>query len=141
MNFSSVDNIKKIAITMGWQGGKTEKDRKFLSDLKDLSTEYNDMPFKTMVATINLFKSHTEYEVLFLHIREIPEVKRMIEYCGAKTLLVKSNRVAPIDSNWADANVNQYEYDYTVYNNGSLEDLEKQVLEFIEWLKECDGDR
>lgn len=141
MNFSSVNNIKKIATTMGWNGEKDEKSRKFLSDLKDLSTEYNDMPFKTMVATINTFKQHTEYEVLYLHVREIPELKRLVDYYRAKTLLVKSNRISPIKSNWADANVNNYEYDYIVYNNGTLEDLEKQALEFIEWLKECDEDK
>lgn len=126
---------------MGWDGGKTEEDRKFLSDLKILWTNYNDTPFKTMVATINTFKKHTEYKVLFLMIREPEEIQRMVDYCKAKTLLIKSNRVSPIKSNMADANVNNYEYDYTVYNNGSLDDLEKQALEFAEWLKGEDEDR
>ena len=36
---SSVDDIKKKAQLMGWDGvSKTDKDRKFLSDLKDLCT-------------------------------------------------------------------------------------------------------
>ena len=123
---------------MGWNGEKDERARKFLSDLKDLSTEYNDMPFKSMVAMINTFKKHTEYEVLYLHVREGVEIQRLVDYCGAKALLVTSNRVPQINSNWADANVNDYEYDYVVNNDGTLEDLEKQALEFIEWLKECD---
>ena len=38
MNFSSVDKVKEIARIIGWTGGKTEKDRKFLSDLKLLCT-------------------------------------------------------------------------------------------------------
>ena len=141
MNFSSVDNVKKVATTMGWCGGKTEKDRKFLSDLKLLWTGYNDSPFKSMKAMINTFKRHTEYEALFLHIREPNEIQRMVDCCGAKALLVKSNRVESIKSNMADANVNDYEYDYVVNNDGTLEDLEKRALEFIEWLKECDEDR
>ena len=32
-NYSSVDKVKRIAKEIGWTGAKTEKDRKFLSDL------------------------------------------------------------------------------------------------------------
>jgi hypothetical protein len=141
MNYSSVDHIKNVAKELGWNGGKSEEDRKFLSDLKDLATEYSDMPFKKMAHRIDIFKQHTKYEVLFLHIREPHEIKRMVDYCNAKTLLIKNSRIAPIISNHADANVIDYEYNYVVYNNGSLDDLEKQAVEFIEWLKECDEDR
>ena len=38
-NFSSIDKVKEIAKLIGWNGGKTDKDRKFLSDLKKLTTE------------------------------------------------------------------------------------------------------
>ena len=38
-NFSSIDKVKEIAKLIGWDGGKTDKDRKFLSDLKKLTTE------------------------------------------------------------------------------------------------------
>ena len=34
INFSSVDKVKEVAKLIGWDGKKTEKDRKFLSDLK-----------------------------------------------------------------------------------------------------------
>ena len=37
-NYSSVDEIKCVARQLGWNGGKTEKDRKFLSDLKLLTS-------------------------------------------------------------------------------------------------------
>ena len=39
---SSIDPVKQFARFMGWNGGKTEKDRKFLSDLKLILIEYND---------------------------------------------------------------------------------------------------
>ena len=44
--YSIVDLPKEAAKVLGWDGGKTEKDRKFLSDIMDLSTDYNDAPFK-----------------------------------------------------------------------------------------------
>ena len=44
MNISSITPIKEIAKMCGWNGEKTDKARKFLSDLKALSIEYNDFP-------------------------------------------------------------------------------------------------
>ena len=51
-SYSSVTKIKEIASELGWEGKKTEKDRKFLSDLKDLSTKYNDLPFRQICKQI-----------------------------------------------------------------------------------------
>ena len=45
MKYSSIDKVKDIARLCGWEGGKTERDRKFLSDLKMLISEYSDLPF------------------------------------------------------------------------------------------------
>ena len=50
---STVDFIKQIAIECGWDGVKTPRNRKFLSDLKDLLTEWNDVPFN---ATLDFIK-------------------------------------------------------------------------------------
>lgn len=129
INFSSVDKVKEIAKTAGWSGSKTEKDRKFLSDMKKLLTEYNDLPFSTMQVKYNEFLSD-ESEFLFLHIREPEEIKRAKKEFNAKTLLIKNNRVKNIDSNDSDKNVENYHYDYTILNNGSLNDLEEKADEF-----------
>lgn len=40
---------------IGWTGKKEEKDRKFLSDLKKLTTDYNDMAFQIIKEKINNF--------------------------------------------------------------------------------------
>ena len=40
---STVDFVKDIAKQCGWDGTKDLKNRKFLSDLKDLLTEWNDV--------------------------------------------------------------------------------------------------
>ena len=44
MNISSITPIKELAALAGWDGKKDDKSRKFLSDLKQLSVEYNDYP-------------------------------------------------------------------------------------------------
>lgn len=130
MNISSVDRIKDAAKIIGWNGGKEEKDRKFLSDLKELSSGYNDMPFEYLRKKVENFqKSH--FQVLFLHIREPEEIKRAVKEFGAQTVLVTRDSIGQITSNMADKNVFGYEYDFVIENNGSMEDLENKAEIFI----------
>ena len=42
----------------------------------------------------------------------------------------------PIQSNHADRDVDQYDYDYTIVNNGTMQDLEQQASDFIEKIKD-----
>ena len=46
VSVSTVDFVKYLAAQSGWDGSKTPENRKFLSDLKDLLTEWNDVPWK-----------------------------------------------------------------------------------------------
>jgi len=132
MNISSVDRIKDAAKIIGWNGWKEEKDRKFLSDLKELSSKYNDMPFEYMRKSVDNFrKSH--FQVLFLHIREPEEIKRAVKEFGAKTILITRNSIEHITSNMADKNVFDYEYDFVIRNNGNIKDLKNKVGIFVKY--------
>lgn len=130
MHESSVYEVKKIAKFAGWNGGKTEKDRKFLSDLKDLLIAYNDRPFDYMRRCIKVFED-SFCEILFIDVREPAEIDRAKREFNAETILVVNNRVEPIASNHADSCVYNYEYDYTIYNNSTIEDLDRAAKEFI----------
>lgn len=130
-NYSSVKEIKELATQIGWDGGKTEKDRKFLSDLKLLTSDYNDYPYHCIVNMINKFMEDP-YELMFIHIRDIPEIERLVaEYPHIHTLLVRNSRVKHITTNIADANVEDYGYEYIIENNGSFEDLKDAAHIFI----------
>lgn len=130
INFSSVDKVKEIAKIIGWNGSKNEKDRKFLSDLKLLTTDYNDMPFESLKAKVHYF-NHSLAQLLFLHIREPQEIDRAKQEFNAKTVLVKRDSVEQIISNMADANVYNYNYDFVIENNGSIEDLKETARKFL----------
>lgn len=130
MNYSSVDKVKHIAEMIGWQGGKSEKDRKFLSDLKLLCTHYNDMPFKSMQHIVDIFLQGNAV-ALFLHIREPEEIERAKITFRAKTILVKRDSIKPITSNMADANVLHYDYDIVIDNNGTLKDYKEKAVQFV----------
>jgi len=129
MNFSSMDKGKNIARLIGWNGQKTEKDRKFLSDLKRLTTEYNDMSFNSIKDAVDKFM-HSDREILFIHIREPEEIKRALKIFKAKTLLIKRVGLTNIESNYSDANVDNFSYDYII-ENATLEELDKKAQKFI----------
>ena len=143
-NYSSVSKIKEIAKIIGWNGEKTEKDRKFLSDLKLLTTEYNDMPLNDMKKTANIFMNGDRSSsvngelrpdrILFLHIREPEEIEKAVkafEEYNAKTILVKRDSVEHITSNMADENVYNYNYDIVIENNGTLKELHNKAKQFL----------
>ena len=143
-NYSSVSKVKEIAKVIGWDGSKTERDRKLLSDLKLLTTEYNDMPLNDMKDFAERFlngdrTTSTKNELifrrmLFLHIREPEEIEKAVkafEKYNVKTILVKRDSVKHITSNMADENVYNYNYDIIIENNSTLEDLDKKAKQFM----------
>lgn len=131
-NFSSVDKIKELAKEIGWKGEKSERDRKFLSDLKVLTSDYCDMPFQSMKEKVRIFRMDMENQILFLHIREPKEIKRAVHEFGAKTILVKRNSIKQIISNTADKNVFHYTYDFIIENNGTIEELREKAKKFVQ---------
>lgn len=133
MNYSSVDRIKEIAKECGWDGKKTEKDRKFLSDLKYLCNQYNDLPMLYMKKNVQKFYN-SENELLFLHIREPNEISNAVILFNAKTLLIRRKSVKHIITNEADAGVFNYNYNYVIDNDGTKEELECKAKEFIDTL-------
>lgn len=133
MNYSSVDRIKEIAKECGWDGKKTEKDRKFLSDLKYLCSQYNDLPMLYMKKNVQKFYN-SENELLFLHIREPNEISNAVILFNAKTLLIRRKSVKHIITNEADAGVFNYNYNYVIENNGTKEELDNKAKEFVETL-------
>ncbi len=132
-NYSSVSKVKEIAKAIGWDGGKTEKDRKFLSDLKVLCTEYNNMPFNSMKEKVSEF-INSDFNALFIDIREPNEIEIAKQAFNAETVLVKRDSVMHITSNMADANVYNYQYDYIIENNGDISDLNNTAKMFVDKL-------
>ncbi len=133
MNFSSIDKVKEIAKLIGWNGQKTDKDRKFLSDLKKLTTDYNDMAFRSIIGACTQFEN-SDNEILFIHIREPEEIQRAVNTLKAKSLLLKRVGLANISTNSSDANVDNYPYDYLIENT-TLEELEHKALNFVNEIK------
>lgn len=142
VSVSTVDFVKYLAAQCGWDGSKTPENRKFLSDLKDLLTEWDNVPWKKVEEVFNSIKVECfQYGLkdsnffLFVHSREPQEIERFKEEYGAITVLVDRHEVEGEQSNHSDNDVMNYTYDYIIDNNGTLEELEAKALVFIESVK------
>ena len=130
--YSSIDKVKMIARLCGWKEDKSEKGRKFLSDLKLLTTEYSDMPCTSIKdKVINFLYNDDEHLIMLIDIREPNEIERAKETFNAETILIKNDRVPFIASNMADANVFNYDYDYVIENSGTIDEFKEQINIFV----------
>lgn len=129
-NMSTVDFVKNVAKTCGWDGKKDERGRRFLSDLKDAMTKYDDLPIKNILRGIEM----VDNQIVFIHCREPQEIKKLKDLLNAKTLFIKNDNVLLINTNHADAEVENFKYDYILDNSGSLGDLIIEADKFLRWL-------
>lgn len=137
---STVDLVKEIAlIYANWDGKKDLKSRKFLSDLKDLLSQFNDIPFRDIVRfkdvwedELDMYNVKREPHILFVDSREPEEIMRFKRELNAITVLIRRANAEMVEtSNHADANVLNCKYDYEIDNNGSLSDLSAKADEFL----------
>jgi hypothetical protein len=138
-NESTITPIKRIAAQCGWDGSKDDKSRKFLSDLKRLCVEYNDYPTNWALEQYNDFMAGDD-EIMFMHIREPEEIAKFVNATGgeAKTLLIRGGaRTRKIAyGNASDDAVEDYSYDYYFVNEKSLEEAERDFIEFLRKITE-----
>ena len=129
---STIDFVKHIARNCGWNGEKTPKDRKFLSDLKDLLTQYNDYPYqciKDIILDIKEHKTKTD-SIVFIHCREPNEIQRFVNDFNAKSLLIRRSQIKPAN-NHADMEVENFNYDYIINNDDSIKELKNKAGNFV----------
>lgn len=141
---STVDKIKELAAEGGWKGGKELKDRKFLSDLKDLFTEYNDMPLEDIVRFARGWEDDLAYygvlnhpHVLFVDDREPEHISRLKmrffdQSIPVITVLIRRPGDEDVQtSNHADEEVFKYKYDYIIRNDGNIYKLRDEAQRFL----------
>ena len=117
--YSAVTKVKEIAKQCGWNGAKEERDRKFLHELKMLTSAYSDMSYNDVLDKIHKFeRGELDADVFVVDIREPEEIDRLVKATNAFTIFIENNRVPSITSNPADANVENYKYDFVIKNVG-----------------------
>lgn len=144
VNFSTVDTVKEIYKLCGWNGEKTSEARKRLSDLKDFLSDAYDFSFLEIRQKIVQLSQNEAHQILFIHMREPKDLERLKrEYPKAKTLLIRNPKIERNGEkgNHADREVFAYsDYDFTIVNDGTLEELKEKAKNFVELLisdKQC----
>ena len=141
LNISTVDYVKEVAEYCGWDGTKTPENRKFLSDLKDVLTQWNDIPLKKVCQEVKTWQhiwiTSGEYDkaVVFIHCREPKEIDKLtreLQNYEPVTLLIRREAAENIQQiNHADNDVLNYSYDYTIYNDSTLSWLRNEAKVFL----------
>lgn len=128
---SSVDHVKHLATTWGWDGSKTPRNRQHLSNLKDMLEEWGDIPNKKIEEYISRLSFFNTPQILFVHVREPHNIQQLKTKYNAITILVVNSRVEQETSNHADEDVYCFEYDYVIDNNGDLDRLKESAETFM----------
>jgi len=135
---STVDFVKEVAKFCGWDGVKDAKNRKFLSDLKDLLTEWGDVPLREVnkaitheLLVLEQYGFDDKVATFFVDVREPSELDKFKSFYNAKTILIRREVPQLAIYNHADADVENYEYDIYIDNNGDLEELRAKARQFV----------
>ena len=133
-NKSSIDPVKDVAKHCGWTGDKSDKTRKFLSDLKRLMTNYNEFPLQFLLAEQDVFLNG-DFDLMFVHIREPEEIDKFVKHSKTetKTLLIKPRQElqGKVYGNTSDDDVEKYDYDFVFYNDKPLDVIVPEFINFI----------
>ena len=142
-NISSVTPIKELALQAGWSGAKDDKDRKFLSDLKQLLTDYNELPTRYCLSEFKKFMADEKEAVMFIHIREPKEIAKFIEATDGRcrSLLIRRKGIDRVYGNASDDNVENYNYDYVYENDKLLEEMELDAVKFMKEVISKEADK
>lgn len=146
-NMSTIDRVKELSKKyFNWDGKKTESARKFLAEMKRIWAEYNNGPFLYMIETINnhykkLPKKDKLNFIYFIHCREPEEIQKFKDKYGDKCITILLKREIRTDKNkiadnQADMNVDNYNYERIILNNGSKIDLELEAVKFVDEVRE-----
>ena len=121
---------------------KGPKERAFLVAVKQAWIEYNDGPYKEVIQVVDeLERIHKFNDIdrvlLFVQVREPKEIYKLythfIENFFSVLVYRSEAKLQP-----GDEGVLNFDYDFDVHNNGSLEDLGKEADRFIQFLNEED---
>ena len=136
---STVDKVKQVAMLAGWHGEKDEKSRKFLSDLKDAMTDYNDMPREYVIDFMKLrivmHEASVDDIIFLVQSREPEDIQRWVDINNARTVHISRPGTEQIWGNHADDNVDNYVYDYYLVNDGTKEEWACKTIEFIDKIR------
>lgn len=143
---SSINPIKDVARMLGWDGEKSDYWRSVLSLLKNIWISSCDGPTKYIVKKVldadsNTIRLSCDNMFLFFDIRESKEIQKAkevfesLEFLDIRfhTVIVRRGE-SKKHGNDSDDNVENYDYEYAISNDGSLNDLKNEAIKYVDKL-------
>jgi hypothetical protein len=142
---STIDPIKRVMEKeFGWTGGKTEKDRLFMHNLKMLTTDYCDLSFSHTRHKIDAFfeiwteTGASDGAIIFVIAREPKDIARYADHYGGRAVTALMRMPLAeihVPNNEGDQSVFDYNYDYFIENIRDLSFLQMVAENFYKNLK------
>lgn len=131
---SVIEPVKKVCRCLGWDGEKDQSGRKFLADIKDAMDRYNNFTYRN----IDNLATMSQYDFIFIDARSSYDLDYAVLNHNAATVFIQQNKTERKEyySNHADSEVEEYNYDYYIGNNGTKEDFYLVVQQFLETILE-----
>ena len=137
---SMVDLVKLIAKDFGWDEVKDEKGRRLLADIKATACRYNpniiydDIDNNIKYYNMNAFRAGKE-AIFFINARNPADINYLVKKYNAISLFIDNPNVPMVESNPEDKGVENYRYDVTIVNDGTMDELKAKAEKFLEELK------
>lgn len=149
VNISSVDIHKQILQKIGWDGETKLNDvRELLCRMKEFSILHGDIPTKYMLDTIFSYVGKDSDYVVFCHIREVAEIKKLIRAlrglrCMGITYITvfvrREDKIKSLNKDACctsdDVDIEDFDYDFIIDNFGTLDSLKSTASKFINYLR------
>jgi len=120
---------------------KGREEREFLATVKQAWIMYNDGPFKQVVDIADdiertfKFQNNVDRVLLVVQVREPDEIQKLSSYFGVDFHSVLVRRKDTNPQHPTDVTVEEWDYDYIVFNDGTLEQLEVNAQKFIAYMR------
>ena len=135
-----VDFVKDVAIDAGWRGDKTEEGRRFLADIKNAIERYDkNIIYKHIDDDIQSYRIFCKMRghdpIFFINARNPADITYLVKKYNAISLFIDNPNVPMVESNPEDKGVENYRYDVTIVNDGTMDELKAKAEKFLEELK------
>jgi len=124
--------LKYLALTLGWDGVKDEAGRRFLQDLGMAARAYNPNTWIHFVAK-EIFGAAPEFKdipFVWSDVRFENEAEFIRNRGGVIIRIVRPNLQA--DEHESESGQNKIDADYTIVNDGTVEDLHNTILRLLQ---------
>lgn len=134
--FSSIDPVRDVVQQIIDVSKKTEADRKLLATMGDALEEHSRFRTNACLARSYKFFNLNPAGVFFCHVREPAIIERLkltwvTHGISMHSVLLDSSRAERVTGNPADAGVFQMQYDHSLRNDGSIDDLWDTARAFL----------